>query len=158
MRISSRGILIENGKILLIHRIKDDQEYYVVPGGGIENLENYIETVIRELKEEVGINVQVLNEKPIMKFKDEIGIQYYFLVRRISGNIGSGNGPEFNSPDYANKGNYIVDLIDIKDIDKINLVPISVKNELINIINNLNKDISILESNDLVYKKTINLL
>ena len=158
MRISSRGILIENGKILLIHRIKDDQEYYVVPGGGIENLENYIETVIRELKEEVGINVQVLNEKPIMKFKDEIGIQYYFLVRRISGNIGSGNRPEFNSPDYANKGNYIVDLIDIKDIDKINLVPISVKNELINIINNLNKDISILESNDLVYKKTINLL
>ena len=158
MRVSSRGILIENSKILLIHRIKDNQEYYVVPGGGIEDGENYIKTVIRELKEEVGINVQVLNEKPIMKFKDEIGIQYYFLVRRISGNIGSGNGPEFNSPDYVNKGNYIVDLIDIKDIDKINLVPISVKNELINIINNLNKDISILESNDLVYKKTINLL
>lgn len=50
MRVSSRGILIENSKILLIHRIKDNQEYYVVPGGGIEDGENYIKTVIRELK------------------------------------------------------------------------------------------------------------
>ena len=55
MRISSRRILIENSKILLIHRIKDNQEYYVVPGGGIEDGENYIKTVIRELKEELAI-------------------------------------------------------------------------------------------------------
>lgn len=40
MRNRTGGLLIENSKILLIHRIKningERKEYYVVPGGGIE--------------------------------------------------------------------------------------------------------------------------
>ena len=44
MRNRAGGLLIENGKILLIHRIKningERKEYYVVPGGGIEEKEN----------------------------------------------------------------------------------------------------------------------
>ena len=39
MRNRAGGILIENGKVLLIHRIKDNDEYYVFPGGGIETNE-----------------------------------------------------------------------------------------------------------------------
>jgi 8-oxo-dGTP pyrophosphatase MutT (NUDIX family) len=30
------GIIIKNNKILLIHHIKDGKEYYVSPGGTIE--------------------------------------------------------------------------------------------------------------------------
>ena len=44
MRNRAGGLLIENGKILLIHKIKningERKEYYVVPGGGIEEKEN----------------------------------------------------------------------------------------------------------------------
>ena len=45
MRNRKVGLLIENGKILLIHRIKningEIKEYYVVLGGGIEKIKKF---------------------------------------------------------------------------------------------------------------------
>lgn len=55
VRPSVRGIIIRNNKIALIHSLKYD--YYKFPGGGIENNENHIETLIREVKEESGLLV-----------------------------------------------------------------------------------------------------
>ena len=50
MRNRAGGLLIKNGKILLIHRIKningERKEYYVVPGGGIEEKENIKEIYV----------------------------------------------------------------------------------------------------------------
>ena len=40
------GIIIKNNKVLLIHRIKDGGEYYVFPGGAIEEGESSKEAVI----------------------------------------------------------------------------------------------------------------
>jgi ADP-ribose pyrophosphatase YjhB (NUDIX family) len=36
IRKRATAIIIENGKILLIKRIKSGMEYFVVPGGGVE--------------------------------------------------------------------------------------------------------------------------
>lgn len=50
------GIIIYNpflDKILLIHRWKDGQEYFVIPGGTIEPEERPLEAALREIKEEV---------------------------------------------------------------------------------------------------------
>lgn len=64
MRISSRAVIIENGKVLTMFRrkVKDGKtkEYYVIPGGGKDEGETLEETVIRELKEEMNIDIQVL--------------------------------------------------------------------------------------------------
>ena len=56
-RESSRGIIVENGKLLAMFRRRINNknekiEYYVIPGGGIENGETKEETFIRELNEE----------------------------------------------------------------------------------------------------------
>lgn len=64
MRISSRAIIIENGKVLTMFRKKTNngivKEYYVIPGGGQEKGETLEETAIRELKEEMDVDIQIL--------------------------------------------------------------------------------------------------
>ena len=53
VRPSVRAIIIQGGKIAMIHSLKYD--YYKFPGGGIENSESHIDALIRETKEEAGL-------------------------------------------------------------------------------------------------------
>ena len=53
IRNACRAILIKNNKILIGYSEKDD--FYIIPGGGIENNETYIECCKREVLEETGI-------------------------------------------------------------------------------------------------------
>lgn len=55
-RTSVRGIILKDGKVAMMHSLKYD--YYKLPGGGIEDGENYEETLIREVKEESGLIVK----------------------------------------------------------------------------------------------------
>lgn len=55
-RPSVRGIIIVDGKIAMVHSLKYD--YYKLPGGGIDEGETHIETLVREVKE-VGLTVLV---------------------------------------------------------------------------------------------------
>lgn len=64
-RISVRGIIIEDDEVYTIFRrkIRNDgviKEYYVIPGGGIENEETLQEALKRELKEELSIDVDII--------------------------------------------------------------------------------------------------
>jgi len=152
MRNRAGGLLIEDGKLLLIHRIKNGNEYYVVPGGGIEEGEDLETATKRELKEEIGIDVQLLDDKPIMQLLGENGIQFFTLVKRINGEIGTGEGPEFNDESYANNGIYSAEMIKIEDIvnGKVNMVPETIKKEFIDLVVGLNKNFYSLKSVDLV--------
>ena len=55
VRNSARSIIIENGRIAMVHSLKYD--YYKFPGGGIEQGEDPIEAMIRETREESGLIV-----------------------------------------------------------------------------------------------------
>lgn len=154
MRNRAGGMLIENGKLLLMHRIKnvdgETREYYVVPGGGIEEGETLEEATKRELKEEMGIDIKLLSKEPLLSLPEETGTQYFTLVERISGEIGTGKGPEFSDPVYANRGFYGPEMVAIKDIieGKIKMVPDTIREDFINIVSGL--DIENLDSKDLV--------
>ena len=54
-RPSVRGIIVKDGKIAMVHSLKYD--YYKFPGGGIEKGENHFQALIREVKEETGLEV-----------------------------------------------------------------------------------------------------
>lgn len=56
-RPSVRGIIIFGGKAAMIYSRKFD--YYKFPGGGIESGENIIDALIREVREETGLTVDV---------------------------------------------------------------------------------------------------
>lgn len=55
LRPSARGILIVDGKLGMVYSLKYD--YYKFPGGGIEKNESPISCLLREVKEEVGLEI-----------------------------------------------------------------------------------------------------
>lgn len=55
VRNSARSIIIRNGRIAMVHSLKYD--YYKFPGGGIEPGETLEDAVIRETREEAGLEV-----------------------------------------------------------------------------------------------------
>lgn len=94
MRVSSRCVLIENDKVLLIYREKNDRIYYVFPGGGVEDGETNEECLIRECREELGIEINIIKQLYEVKGKDFL--QHFFLIERVSGKIGSGDANEYD--------------------------------------------------------------
>ena len=51
------GVVIREGKLLLIHRLRDGNEYWVFPGGGVEEGEDFETALQREMMEETGLNL-----------------------------------------------------------------------------------------------------
>lgn len=134
-RVRVAGVIFMDGGIALMHRIKktgEMQNYYTFPGGGLEEGETPKEGVIREIKEELGIDVEVkekLYETTIEKLNQK---EMFFLCEYKSGILGTGDGPEFsNNPNYADSGKYIPEIIPLKDVSNILLVPEEVKEKLL---------------------------
>ncbi len=50
--------IIQNGKILMVLHRSPTREYWTLPGGGIENNEIPEQTIVREVKEETGLDVK----------------------------------------------------------------------------------------------------
>lgn len=82
-RIASRGILIENNKILLSHELNTG--VYMSPGGGLEQCETLEECCVRELLEETGYEV-----KPVEQFLkineysfETLYVSNYFICEKI---------------------------------------------------------------------------
>ncbi len=132
-RIRVAGIVpIENG-FAFMHRVgvlkrKDYQEYYTFPGGGLEEGETLEEGVIREIKEEFGINVKVIKKLYEMKSEKFNQKEYFYLCKYVDGEFGTGNGPEFNNdPKYIDSGKYLPEIIKKEDIKDILLLPSEIK-------------------------------
>ncbi|MBU2566497.1 NUDIX domain-containing protein [Patescibacteria group bacterium] len=83
-----------------MHRYNCGKEYYVLPGGGVEDSETPEQAAIREAKEETGLEV-VLSERLIDYVDPRDGNPHiYFFVSFFSGKIALGgeeaviNNPE----------------------------------------------------------------
>jgi len=84
--IEISGVRIKkDGKTLLLHRKKWD--HWELPGGTVEPTESPRKTAIRETKEEIGVDVEILRELDTVDF--EIGGKnvrsYQYIAKIISG-------------------------------------------------------------------------
>ncbi len=59
VRIRVCGILIEQDKMLLIAHKKNNEVYWLLPGGGVDYGESLNEALCREFTEELNINIKV---------------------------------------------------------------------------------------------------
>lgn len=116
-RVSSRAIIIEDNKLLTMFRrkIKNDgsvKEYYVIPGGGLEEGETLEENVIRELKEEFNVDIEIIKFLCTEEYDDTIA--NYFLCKIVNGTpkLGGEELERMTSQNY-----YEIRYINLNDID-----------------------------------------
>lgn len=82
-RHTSRGIVLHDGKILLMERWRPGLHYYSIPGGGIEVGETAEEAAIREIAEETTIIATI--DREILQMHDGDICHHIFLCQYISG-------------------------------------------------------------------------
>ncbi len=78
-------LLIQDEDILLLRRYNTGYEdgNYSVCAGHVDGNEVYLDAMIREAKEEIGINISKMHLKPVQvmhRKKDDERIDYFFLA------------------------------------------------------------------------------
>jgi 8-oxo-dGTP diphosphatase len=108
MRIRAGIVLIKDNKVALIERHRAGLDYFVFPGGGVDEGESPEQAAIREAMEELGIEV-VIKQKVAEIHIGRKSRQVYFLVDEISGEFGTGVGEEYtdSDPNDPEEGIYV---------------------------------------------------
>jgi mutator protein MutT len=94
-RVRAVGIVIDNERVLLMYRKLNGKEYYVFPGGGVEEGETVEDCVKRELYEETSLSVKV--EKLLYHLSDQAMEHYFYLCSYLEGEPALGNGNEMEA-------------------------------------------------------------
>lgn len=104
MEKTVRAVIIEDNKLLVFFRRKLVNNkmitYYALPGGHLEENEILEETVIRELKEEMNVDIKILDYLGMIKVGGVL--EYYYNAKIVGGNIEFG-GEEL---ERCNENNY----------------------------------------------------
>ena len=87
MKPRAAVVLIQNDKIALIERYRSGKHYLVFPGGKIEAGEIAAFAAKREIKEELGLDVEI--GQMVAEVWYEETPQYYFLGHAIGGQFRS---------------------------------------------------------------------
>ena len=141
MRVRVAGIIPMKNGFALMHRtgnkVNGILDYHVFPGGGLEENETLEEGTIREIKEEFGIDVEVVEKVYELENGEVNKTEYFFLCKYVGGKLGTGEGPEFNNdPKYADRGQFTPEIIKREDIEKINLLPGEIRNKFVEDVKN----------------------
>jgi len=107
MRTRAGIVLIEDDKVALIERHRAGLDYFVFPGGGVDEGETPQQAAIREAMEELGVEVAIKQKVAVIHFGQST--QIYFLAERVGGEFGSGTGEEYTDadPNDPDEGIYI---------------------------------------------------
>ena len=108
MRIRAGIVLIQDNKVALIERHRAGLNYFVFPGGGVDEGESPEQAAVREAMEELGIQV-TLKQKVAEIQLGQKSRQVYFLAEQTSGKFGTGAGEEYThaDPTSSDEGIYI---------------------------------------------------
>ena len=126
-RFSARASAIiynyDKSKILLF-RVEDGRDYYLLPGGRIEFNEDSKTAITREIKEELGFDIdfEICSiQENFISVNDKITTQYAFVFKGIyNGYI---DNEKIKCKDYDNQSFYWVNL---SFINKYKILPSSV--------------------------------
>ena len=106
------GILIENEKILLVKQKVSDKRNWSLPGGKLEQGETIEQGIIREMKEETGLDVEIIRLLYLcdVSASNNTLLHISFLLKRVAGNI------ELPTNEFESNPIYDVEFIPISDL------------------------------------------
>lgn len=119
-RVSVRGVIIVDQLIYLLYREKQQdgkiKKYYSLPGGGVENGETKEEALLREIKEEFSVHVQV--GQYLGMVEDENSIQYFYSCTYLNGEFQLGGEEALQN---CSENYYEIRKIPIRELKQINI-------------------------------------
>ena len=121
MRVRSAAILIQNNSLALMERRRDGRHYFSFPGGGVDAGETPEQAVVREAREELGIEVRVIRLAVEVWFRGNQ--QFFFLVEQTGGTFGTGTGEEFASTADPARGTYDPIWMPLEQVTAQNVLP-----------------------------------
>lgn len=125
-KIRAVAIVVKNGNVLIMHRIKNGWEYYNFPGGGVEDGETVEQAVLREVKEETSLEVKI--EKLLYHhIYDNGSEQFFYLCGYVSGEPKLGDGNELRGMKKGENNYYQPMWYEISKISQLLLYPLEIK-------------------------------
>ena len=90
IRIGTRAVIFnKDNKILVVHLLTPEANYYYLPGGGVRFHEKIEDCLVREVKEETGLDVKAERLLWVRDFleglPDPHGIELFFLATITGG-------------------------------------------------------------------------
>ena len=90
--VRARVVIVEDGRVALIKRVREGRTYYLFPGGGVEAGETPEQAAIREAYEELGVHVrlgELVHEEVYAASRF-----LYFSAEIVGGEFGTGEWPD----------------------------------------------------------------
>ncbi|MCC6144577.1 MAG: NUDIX domain-containing protein [Candidatus Hydrogenedentes bacterium] len=116
-RIRVAAVIFQDDKVLLVRHEKEGRSYWLLPGGGVDFGESLHEALIRELREEVQIDIEpgplVLANDTLPPDRHRHIVHLYFMAKIISGTPKRGSDPRVVEVAY----------VQVKDLPRITLFP-----------------------------------
>jgi 8-oxo-dGTP pyrophosphatase MutT (NUDIX family) len=110
IRSAARALIIRDGRLLLTQCRKDGEDFYTAPGGGQAEGESLPETLVRECREEIGAEIEVLALRFVRDYIPGNTFSYledashqveHFFECTVPPDYRAGNGP---NPDSSQVG------------------------------------------------------
>jgi 8-oxo-dGTP diphosphatase len=80
------AVIVQNGKLVLVKRgVEPDKDKWSIPGGGVELGEAVRDAAVREAKEECGLDIELIGDRPMdaldkMVPDEKRRLQYHYVL------------------------------------------------------------------------------
>lgn len=122
------AIIIKDNEILLIHRRKNGEEYWVFPGGGVEKGESWENAMRREVLEETGLPA-ISIKFAFMSLNDLDNKEHPFYHCQIA--VGEPYLAGEERDRHSESDWYKLEWIDIKNLPDLKLLPNKARQQVI---------------------------
>lgn len=136
MKKATRLIIEEGNNIIFIKRTKKInggiKTFYVLPGGMLDEGEDWEQAGIREAKEELNVDVK-LDELLVEEYNQDLDKEErFYFATVLKGKVQAGKGDEFKNMSIdSSYGLYEIVRISKNELGAYNILPITIKDKLV---------------------------